>query len=75
MLALESTEQVAFYRSCRAQAPAHTKFVRILRVEDGGLARVDAMNLDGVVHRPVADADLKATVSHLLAARQAAGVC
>jgi CheY-like chemotaxis protein len=76
MMGLESNEQVAFYRACRAQAPATTRFVGIFGLEEEGqLARLDAMNLDGVVHRPLAEADLKATVSHLLSARENAGVC
>jgi CheY-like chemotaxis protein len=70
MLDLETAENEAFYRTCRSAAPKSTRFVGIMGLEDEGqLARLDAMGLDGVLHRPVAEADLKATVDHLLAVR------
>jgi CheY-like chemotaxis protein len=71
MMGLETAENEAFYRSCRSHAPATTRFVGILGLEDEAqLARLDAMGLDGILHRPVAEADLMATVKHLLAFRE-----
>ncbi|HEV3120420.1 MAG TPA: response regulator [Isosphaeraceae bacterium] len=73
MMALDQAEQEPFYRACRTQAPAGTKFVGILRLDAGcPLARVDALGLDGVLHRPVAEADLLATIKHLMTAVQTA---
>jgi DNA-binding response OmpR family regulator len=67
MLALDNPEQEPFYRSCRAKVSATTWFVGILRLDAGcPLARIDALGLDGVLHRPVAEVDLLATVNHLL---------
>jgi CheY-like chemotaxis protein len=68
MLALDNAEQEPFYRTCRALAPPGTWFVGIMRLDAGcPLARVDALGLDGVLSRPVTEADLLATVQHLLA--------
>ncbi|HEV3164825.1 MAG TPA: response regulator [Isosphaeraceae bacterium] len=66
IMGMETVENEAFYRSCRSHV-ATTRFIGILGLEDAGqLARLDAMGLDGVLHRPVAEADLNATVKHLL---------
>jgi CheY-like chemotaxis protein len=68
MMALDNAEQEPFYRLCRAQAPSGTWFVGIMRLDAGcPLSRVDALGLDGVLNRPVAEADVLATVQHLLA--------
>jgi CheY-like chemotaxis protein len=70
MIALDNPEQEPFYRACRASAPAGTWFVGIMRLDAGSsLARVDALGLDGVLSRPLAEADVLATVQHLLAPR------
>jgi CheY-like chemotaxis protein len=70
MMALDHPEQEPFYRACRVSAPAGTWFVGIMRLDAGSsLARVDALGLDGVLSRPVAEADVLATVQHLLAPR------
>src|SRR5262249_31141315 len=59
MLAVDSPDQEAFYRSLRGHAPAQTRFVGILRIEEEGqLDRLDALGLDGVLHRPLAEPDL-----------------
>lgn len=75
VLPLDRPEHEAFYQSVRNQAPSSTRFVGIVGIhEEGELARLDAMGLDGVLHRPVADADLKTTVKHLLRADELATV-
>jgi CheY-like chemotaxis protein len=69
MMALDHADHEPFYRSSRASAPNGTRFVGILRLDAGcPLARIDALGLDGVLHRPVSEADLLATVKHLLTA-------
>ena len=75
MMALDRTEQDSFFRSCKDQAPAGTRFIGILGLSDESeLARLDAMGLDGVIHRPVSVADLRVTVKHLLNGKVMAGV-
>jgi hypothetical protein len=67
ILALDRTEHEANYRTLRDQAPAATRFVGIRNIEEEGeLARLDALGLDGVLHRPVSEPDLRATVNHLV---------
>src|SRR5262249_33366503 len=75
MLPVDSPEQEAFYRSIREHAPAETRFVGVLRIdEEGQLDRLDVLGLDGILHRPLSEPDLKATVRHLLSDGAAAGV-
>jgi CheY-like chemotaxis protein len=75
MLPIDNPDQEAFYRSIREHAPADTRFVGVLRIdEEGQLDRLDALGLDGVVHRPLSETDLKATVRQLLEDRAAAGI-
>jgi DNA-binding response OmpR family regulator len=67
MLAMDSAEQEAFFLTCKHQNTNGTRFIGILRIdEEGELARLDAMGLDGVIHRPVNQTNLVATVNHLL---------
>lgn len=67
LMGLETNEYESFYRSCRAQAPATTRFVGILRLdEESQLSRLDALGLDGILSRPVSEADLRSTVKHVL---------
>src|SRR5262249_8911145 len=71
--AMDRPEQEAFFRSCRPQLPATTQFVAIAGIDgEESLARLDAVGLDGVLHRPLVEADIKATVKPLLAARRPA---
>jgi CheY-like chemotaxis protein len=68
ILAIDRPEQEAFFRACKQQNSAGTRFIGIASIEDESeLARLDAMGLDGVLHRPLSEADLLATVKHLLA--------
>jgi CheY-like chemotaxis protein len=67
ILALDRPEHETSYRALRDQAPAATRFVGIRNIEEEGeLARLDALGLDGVLHRPVSEPDLRATVNHLV---------
>jgi CheY-like chemotaxis protein len=67
LLALDRAEQEAFFRSCKQQPTNGTRFVGILNIqEEDELARLDALGLDGVLHRPLGESDLAATVKHLL---------
>jgi CheY-like chemotaxis protein len=70
ILALDRAEQEAFFRSCKQQQTNGTRYVGILDIqEEAELARLDALGLDGVLHRPLSERDLAATVDHLLQGR------
>jgi len=67
ILAMDRSEQEAFFRTCKQQNTNGTRYIGILNIDDESeLARLDAMGLDGVVHRPVNETNLIATVNHLL---------
>jgi CheY-like chemotaxis protein len=67
LLAMDRAEQEAFFRSCKQQQTNGTRYVGILNIqEEAELARLDALGLDGVLHRPLSERDLAATVAHLL---------
>jgi CheY-like chemotaxis protein len=67
MMALDRPEQEGFYRACKQQHANGTRYVAILSIdEESELTRLDAMGFDGVIHRPVSESDLAATVNHLL---------
>jgi CheY-like chemotaxis protein len=67
IMALDRPGMEAFLRTCREQCHGTTRFVGIVGLEDEEeLARLDALELDGALHRPLSESDLKATVDHLL---------
>jgi CheY-like chemotaxis protein len=67
ILAMDRPEQEAFFRACKQQNHNGTRYVGVLNIEEESeLARLDTMGLDGVMHRPLSEADLAATVNHLL---------
>jgi hypothetical protein len=67
IMALDHPGQEPFYRTCRAQAPAKTRILGIAAIdEEGDLVRLDAMGLDGILHRPVGEKDIIVTVRHML---------
>ena len=67
ILAMDRPEQEAFFRACKQQNTNGTRYIGILNIEEESeLARLDAMGLDGVIHRPVNETNLIATVNHLL---------
>jgi CheY-like chemotaxis protein len=74
IMALDQPDQEAFFRACKEHCQAKTRFVGIVGLDDEEtLVRLDEIGLDGVLHRPPAEADLRATVHHLLEARETAG--
>jgi CheY-like chemotaxis protein len=74
MLPVDTPDQEAFYQAARAHAPAATRFVGLVRIEEEGqLDRLDALGLDGVVHRPLTEPDLRATVGQLVNGQAHAG--
>jgi CheY-like chemotaxis protein len=67
ILAMDRPEQEGFFRACKQQNTNGTRYVGILNIdEEGELARLDALGLDGVIHRPVNETNLVATVNHLI---------
>jgi DNA-binding response OmpR family regulator len=74
MLPIDTPDQEAFYQSLREHVPATTRFVGMLRIdEESQLERLDKLGLDGVMHRPLTEHDLRATVRQLLQARELVG--
>ncbi len=64
---MDRPEQEGFFRTCKQQHANGTRYVGILNIDDESeLTRLDAMGLDGVMHRPLSESDLSTTVSHLL---------
>jgi hypothetical protein len=75
LMAIDHDEQEALYQAMKEHAPATTRFVGMRRLdEEGELARLDALGLDGVLQRPVNESDLRVTVKHLMRAGALAGV-
>jgi CheY-like chemotaxis protein len=67
MLAMDRSEHETLFRACKQQNTNGTRYIGILNInEESELARLDALGLDGVIHRPVNETNLTATVSHLL---------
>jgi len=67
ILPVERPDQEAFFQACKQQAAAGTRFVGVATIDsEAELARLDAIGLDGVLHRPVGERDLVSTVQHLL---------
>jgi CheY-like chemotaxis protein len=76
LMALDSDGHEALYRSLKEHAPSATRFVGIRQLDDEHeLERLDSLGLDGIIHRPVSEPDLRATVRHLLKAGALAGAC
>jgi DNA-binding response OmpR family regulator len=67
ILPMDHSEQEAFFRACKQQNTNGTRYIGVLNIdEESELARLDEMGLDGVIHRPVNESNLIATVKHLL---------
>jgi DNA-binding response OmpR family regulator len=67
MLPIDSADQEAFYHALKGHASATTRFVGIVRIEEESqLDRLDALGLDGVLHRPPAEPDLRDMARQLL---------
>jgi DNA-binding response OmpR family regulator len=75
LMGIDRPEQESAFRTLRGAAPATTRFLAIASIEDESeLGRLDAMGLDGVVHRPLSESELRDTVRHLLGRSALAGV-
>jgi CheY-like chemotaxis protein len=75
LMALDDPAHEALYQAMKQHAPPGARFVAIRQLdEEGELARLDALGFDGVLQRPLAESDLRATVKHLLSAGAMAGV-
>jgi CheY-like chemotaxis protein len=67
IMAMDRPEQEAFFRACKQQNTNGTRYIGILSIDDESeLARLDTMGLDGVIHRPLSETNLIATVNHLI---------
>jgi CheY-like chemotaxis protein len=67
ILAMDRPEQEVFFRACKQQHANTTRYVAVLNIDqESELTRLDAMGLDGVMHRPLSESDLCSTVNHLL---------
>jgi DNA-binding response OmpR family regulator len=75
LMAIDNDEQAAHYQAMKEHAPSQARFVGIRHIdEESELARLDALGLDGILQRPVAESDLRATIKHLLRTDAMAGV-
>ena len=75
ILPMDRPEHETFYHAVRSQAASTTRFAGIVNIHDEAeVARLDAMGLDGVLHRPLSEIDLKTTVKHLLQIDELAAV-
>ncbi len=76
LLPVDTAEQESFYHAIREHAPEATRFIGIVRIdEESQLDRLDRLGLDGVIHRPIAENDLKATVRQFIGTGTLAGTC
>ena len=75
ILALDRPGAESFLPTCREHCGESTRFVGIVGLEDEEeLARIDALELDGILHRPLSEPDIRSTATHLLRARETVGV-
>lgn len=66
LIAMDRPEQEALYRTLRDQHGGTARFVAIVGLEDESqVGRLDQMGFDGVLSRPLAEDDLRATFKHL----------
>jgi len=73
LLNLDRPELEPFVQTCKEQCPDTTRIVGIVGFGDDGeakLSRLDALALDGILHRPISEGDLNATMDHLLDAQE-----
>lgn len=67
ILPVDRPDQEAFFQACKQQAAAGTRFIGVATIDsEAEVARLDAIGLDGVLHRPLGEGDLVTTVKHLL---------
>ncbi len=69
LMAFDHTDQEPFYQAAREQTGQETRYIGIVGIqEESQIDRIDTLGLDGIIHRPVNEADLADTVRHLLQA-------
>jgi CheY-like chemotaxis protein len=74
IVALDQPGSESFLPTCRELCPESTRFVGIAGIEDEEeISRLDALALDGVLRRPLAEPDIRSTAGHLLRAHDAVG--
>jgi DNA-binding response OmpR family regulator len=67
LIGLDRPDQEPTLSTCRDLCPESTRIVGLVGLTDEEeLNRLDTMGLDGILHRPLAEADLNATVDHLV---------
>jgi DNA-binding response OmpR family regulator len=67
ILPVDRPDQEAFFQTCKQLVAAGTRFIGIATIDsEAEVARLDAIGLDGVLHRPINERDLLSTVKHLL---------
>lgn len=67
LIGLDRPDQEPMLRACRELCPEMTRVVGLVGLSDEEeLSRLDEMGLDGILHRPLAEADLNATIDHLI---------
>ncbi len=75
ILALDRPGMEPALAACKELCNGSTRFVGVVGLEDEDeLARLDALDLDGVLHRPVAEADIRSMADYLLSSREAVEV-
>ncbi len=76
ILPVDTHDQETFYQSVRDHVPATTRFIGLVRIdEECQLERLDRLGLDGVLHRPLTEPDLRATVRQLIEAPELVAQC
>lgn len=67
MLPVDTPAQESFYLAIKEHAPNTTRFIGLIsREASNDLERLDRLGLDGVIHRPITEADVQATLHQLL---------
>ncbi len=75
ILPVDTADQETFYQGARAHAPATTRFIGLVKIEEESqLDRLDRLGLDGVLHRPLTEPDLRSTVRQLIGECELVGV-
>jgi CheY-like chemotaxis protein len=75
MMGLDRPDQEQAFKAFKEHTGPATRFAGISGIEDESeLNRLDAIGLDGVLHRPISEADLRTTTKYLLETATVAGV-
>jgi CheY-like chemotaxis protein len=75
MMGLDRPDQELAFRAFKEHTGPATRFAGISGIDDESeLNRLDEIGLDGVLHRPISEADLRTTTKYLLETATVAGV-